>query len=373
MSKKSSTTTLKKIFSLAGVTVNGNEPYDIKINDDRVYRRVLRDGALGLGEAYMDGWWDCGKIDQFFCKVLKADLENKVRGNWKAYIQFLKAKLFNLQKYSRAFEVGEKHYDIGNEIFMAMLDKRMNYSCGYWKDAENLDQAQEAKLDLICKKIRLEPGMNVLDLGCGWGSFAKYAAEKFNVRVTGVTVSREQVKLARKLCKNFPIEIKLEDYRQVLGTYDRIISIGFMEHVGYKNYRTYMNVVDRCLDKNGIAFIHTIGENKSKTHSNAWTEKYIFPNGMLPSISQLGLAMENLFIMEDWHNFGPDYDKTLMAWYRNFVDAWPKLKEKYNDRFFRMWKYYLLSSAGGFRARATQLWQIVMTKMGSTQPEVRFS
>ena len=373
MSKKSSKKSLVKLLSLAGVSINGKEPYDIKINDDRVYRRVLRDGALGLGEAYMDGWWDCKEIDQFICNILKADLENKVRANLKVSIQFLKAKLFNLQKSNRAYEVGEKHYDIGNDVFIAMLDKRMNYSCGYWKNAKNLDQAQMAKLDLICKKLLLKPGMKILDLGCGWGSFAKYAAEKHDVQVTGVTVSKNQVELASKLCKNFPIEIKLEDYRQVSGTYDRIISIGFMEHVGYKNYRSYMKVVDRCLVKNGISLIHTIGGNISKTNSNAWTEKYIFPNSMLPSISQLGQAMEKLFIMEDWHNFGPDYDKTLMIWYHNFVKAWPQLRDKYSDRFFRMWKYYLLSCAGGFRARATQLWQIVMTKSGSKQPEVRYS
>jgi cyclopropane-fatty-acyl-phospholipid synthase len=373
MSTKADMAILTDVFALAGISVNGDKSYDIHVDDNRFYKRVLKDGALGLGEAYMDGWWNCSRIDQFIEKVLRAELAGKVRRDWKILLQILKAKFINLQKLSRAFTVGEKHYDLGNDVFEAMLDKRMNYSCGYWKDAKDLDEAQEAKLDLVCKKIRLKPGMKVLDLGCGWGSFAKYAAEKYDVEITGVTVSRNQVELARKLCKNMPIEIKLEDYRRVSGIYDRILSIGFFEHVGYKNYRSYMNVVDRCLEHNGIAFIHTIGGNTSKTHGNAWTDKYIFPNGMLPSIAQLGKAMEGLFIMEDWHNFGPDYDKTLMAWHKNFEDAWTSLKNKYSERFYRMWRYFLLSSAGGFRARATQLWQIVMTRTGAAQPGVRVS
>jgi cyclopropane-fatty-acyl-phospholipid synthase len=166
--------------------------------------------------------------------------------------------------------------------------------------------------------------------------------------------------------------LRLQDYREVEGEYDAVISIGVMEHVGYKNYHTYMDVVDRCLKPDGIAFIHTIGGNASITTGEPWTDKYIFPNGMLPSITQLGKAMEGKFVMEDWHNFGPYYDNTLMAWHKNFNDAWPRLKDKYDERFHRMWNYYLLSSAGGFRSRSQQLWQIVMTRPGTPQPECRY-
>jgi len=371
MGKDKSESIMRTLLSSAEIEVNGNNPFDIQVHEDRFYRRLLSDGALGLGESYMDGWWDCEAIDQFICQALKADLEAKVESNWKSFLHILKFKLFNMQKVSRAFEVGEQHYDIGNDLYQAMLDKRLNYTCGYWKNAKDLDEAQEAKLDLVCKKLNLEPGMTILELGCGWGSFAKYAAEKYGIEVTGVTISKEQVNLGKELCKGLPVEIKLADYRNVTGSYDRVISIGIMEHVGYKNYRTYMHVVDRTLKSNGLAFIHTIGGNVSTTHANAWTEKYIFPNGMSPSIAQLGKAMEGLFVVEDWHNFGPDYDKTLMAWYENFKNAWPQLKSKYGDRFFRMWKYYLLSCAGGFRARDNQLWQIVMTRPGSEQPDCR--
>jgi len=248
----------------------------------------------------------------------------------------------------------------------------MNYTCAYWKEGvTTLDEAQEAKLELVCQKIGLEPGMHVLDIGCGWGCFAKYAAEKYGVRVTGVTVSKEQVKLGMEMCKGLPVELKLQDYRDVTGVYDRVISIGVMEHVGYKNYRTYMEVADRTLKDDGIAFIHTIGGNISSTKANAWTTKYIFPNGMLPSIAQLSKAMEGIFVIEDLHNIGPHYDKTLMAWHANFEAAWPELKKKYDERFYRMWRYYLLSSAGGFRARQSQLWQFVMTRPGTPQPNCR--
>lgn len=373
MSKQSSENIISNLLEKAGITINGDAPYDIKISNDRLYNRVLKDGALGLGESYMDDWWECDAIDQFIDRILRADLENEVKGSIKIIWHLLKSRIFNLQKFSRAFQIGEQHYDIGNDLYEAMLDKRMNYTCAYWKDAQNLDEAQEIKLDLICQKIGLEPGMKVLELGCGFGSFAGYAAEKYGVEVTGVTVSKEQAKWGNDKYKNLPVELKLMDYRKVEGKYDRVISIGILEHVGYKNYRTYMNVVDRTLKDDGIAFIHTIGGNRSVTTANAWTTKYIFPNGMLPSISQIGYAMEGLFIMEDLHNIGPHYDKTLIAWFNNFEKAYPKLKTKYDKRFYRMWKYYLLSAAGGFRSRSNQLWQIVMTRPGSKQPDCRKS
>ena len=278
-----------------------------------------------------------------------------------------------MQATSRAYEVGEKHYDLGNDLYKAMLDKRLNYTSGYWKDANTLDDAQEAKLDLVCKKIGIKPGMRILELGCGWGSFAKYAAEKYEAQVLGVTVSKDQVALGNELCKGLPVELRLQDYREVEGVYDAVISIGVMEHVGYKNYHSYMEVADRCLKEDGIAFVHTIGANKTNFGAEPWTNKYIFPNGMLPSISQLGTAMEKYFVMEDWQNFGPYYDPTLMAWHKNFEKAWPQLKDKYGNRFYRMWRYYLLSSAGGFRSRHQQLWQVVMTRRGTAQPDCRFS
>ncbi len=302
------------------------EPWDIQVHDKRFYNRVLREVELGLGESYMDGWWDCQSIDQFVDRALRAKIDKQIKGNWKILFHVLRSRFLNLQTSARAFEVGEKHYDLGNDLYQAMLDKRLNYTSAYWRNANDLDEAQEAKLELVCQKIGLKPGMTILELGCGWGSFAKYAAEKYDVEVLGVTVSKEQVELGMELCRGLPVELRLQDYREVRGRFDRVISIGVMEHVGYKNYHTYMEVVDRTLKPGGIGFFHTIGSNTSKRIVNPWTEKYIFPNGMLPSIAQLATAMEGFFIIEDWHNFGPDYDPTLMAWYANFEKAWPTLK-----------------------------------------------
>lgn len=363
---------VRELLESANVVVGGDRPWDIQVHNDQFYDRILRDASLGLGEAYMDGWWDCKAVDQFIDRVLRANLREAVEKNWRLAFEVLRAKMTNRQSRNRAYEVGEQHYDLGNDLYEAMLDKRLNYTCAYWRNAENLDDAQEAKLELVCRKIGIHPGMRILELGCGWGSFAKYAAEKHGASVLGVTVSKEQVILGMQLCQGLPVELRLQDYREVSGEYDAVISIGVMEHVGYKNYHTYMDVVGRCLKKDGIAFVHTIGGNHSIATGEPWTNKYIFPNGMLPSITQLGQAMEGRFVMEDWHNFGPDYDKTLLAWHRNFNNAWPLLQERYGERFHRMWNYYLLSSAGGFRSRSQQLWQIVMTRPGTPQPDCRF-
>lgn len=362
---------VRNLLEEAGITINGPERWDIQINDSHFYRRVLSDAELGLGESYMDGWWDCEALDELADRIYRADLHNKVRENWRTVLHVLQSRLFNRQRTSRAYQVGQDHYDLGNDLYRAMLDRRMNYTCAYWKDAETLDEAQEAKLDLICRKLHLQEGMKVLELGCGWGAFAGYAAGKYGVEVTGVTVSREQVELGNERYRHLPVELRLQDYRSVEGTYDRVVSVGILEHVGYRNYRTYMDVVDRTLKPGGLAFIHTIGNNESVTSVNRWTDRYIFPNGMIPSMTQINSAMEGLFIMEDWHNIGPHYDTTLMAWYANFEKAWPELRERYGDRFYRMWRFYLLAAAAGFRARLQQLWQIVMTRPGDHHPESR--
>lgn len=371
--KNKSETIMRDLLASAGVGTDGAQPWDMRVHDRRAYKRMLYEGILGFGESYMDGWWDCDRLDDCFYKLINGNLEEEVKKDWKVALHVGTAKLFNLQSARKAFEVGEQHYDVGNDLYQAMLDERMVYTCGYWKNAETLSEAQEAKLELVCRKIGLEPGMTVLDLGCGWGSFGKYAAEKYGAEVTGVTVSKEQVALGTEMCKGLPVTIELMDYREVSGQYDAVISIGLIEHVGYKNHRTYMETVHRCLKDDGIGFIHVIGSNNSVTIGNSWFHKYIFPNAMNPSIGQLGQAMDHLFVMEDWHNFGPDYDPTVMEWYRNFENAWPDLKHAYDERFYRMWKFYLLSGAASSRSRRTQLWHIVMSKKGRAQPDCRVS
>ncbi len=354
----------QNLLEQADIRINGTRPWDMLVYNDKLYDRVLSQGSLGLGEAYIEGWWDTPALDDFFFRILRAELYNKISLTWPWLWAYLKAQLMNLQTKTRAFEVGERHYDLGDDLFKAMLDKRMIYSCGYWKNASHLDEAQEHKLELICKKLYLKPGMKVLDIGCGWGGLARYMAEKYNVSVVGVTISKEQARTAQDYCKGLPVEIRLQDYRDVDDIFDRVVSVGMFEHVGYKNYKTFMERVHQVLKNNGLFLLHAIGGNISTTVPDPWIEKYIFPNGLIPSIAQVGTALENLFVMEDWHNFGADYDKTLMSWYENFDRNWPTLRDTYGDKFYRMWKYYLLSCAGLFRARGAQLWQLVLSKKG---------
>ena len=362
---------VRELLKHAGIRANGGAPHDIEVHDQRFYRRVLSDGSLGLGESYMDGWWDCAALDEMVTKLLRSQIESELKPSWRQMAMIVQAKALNLQSLSRAFEVGERHYDIGNDLYEAMLDRRMVYTSAYWRDAKTLDEAQEAKLDLVCRKIGARPGMKILELGCGWGSFAKFAAERYGAHVTGFTVSKEQAQLGSERCKGLPVTIELEDYRRARGTYDAVVSIGIMEHIGYKNYRTYMELAASCLEPDGIAFVHTIGGNKSKKFVDPWYDKYIFPNALLPSMAQLSRAMEGLFVLEDVHNFGPDYDRTLMVWDENFEASWPSLRQKYGERFYRMWKFYLLSAAATFRSRHGQLFQLVMTRPGRPQPDCR--
>ena len=354
---------VERLLSFADVKIDGDRPWDLQVHNEDLYARILAKGSLGLGESYMDGWWDCNRLDEFFNRILGAKLDERVKP-WSGLFGILKAKLFNFQKPSRAFQIGQHHYDIGNNLYRHMLGERLIYSCGYWKNSSTLDEAQEAKLDLVCRKLDLQPGMHVLDIGCGWGGTAKFAAERYQVEVVGITVSEEQARFGNELCQGLPVEIRLQDYRGLEGAFDRILSLGMFEHVGYKNYVTFMRAVNSYLKDGGLFLLHTIGGNRSVTWNDPWIEHYIFPNSMLPSARQICAAVEGLFILEDWHGFGADYDKTLMHWFRNFHDNWDALKEQYDERFYRMWKYYLLSCAGSFRARINQLWEIVLSPEG---------
>jgi len=363
---------VRELFGQADIEIGGSRPWDLTVRDPRFYERVLRDASIGFGESYMDEWWETPALDQLIDKLCRGNLKQKIQGSWRLKALTVKALLFNLQAKARSGASVEAHYDIGNDLYTRMLDERMVYTCGYWKDAKTLTEAQEAKLDLVCRKIGLEPGMRVLDLGCGWGGFASWAAEKYGCKVLGVTLSKDQVSLGNKLWgregKGLDVELRLCDYRDVGGRYDRVVSIGMMEHVGPKNHRDMMEVIERCLVDDGVALVHTIANNKSLRHGTPFIEKYIFPNAVAPSLEQIGRAIGGLLVMEDLHNIGEDYDPTLMAWWDNFDRTYSEISDRYDRRFYLMWKFYLLGAAGASRARDGQLYQMVLTRTGRTKP-----
>ncbi|MES9842615.1 MAG: class I SAM-dependent methyltransferase [Candidatus Thiodiazotropha endolucinida] len=247
------------LLAQADIQFNGNRPWDIQVYDDSLFKRVLTRGSLGFGEAYMDGLWGCAAMDELFTRLMAAGIEEQLASwfKFRMLVEIVRQYLFNLQSIQRTFQVGERHYDIGNDIFEAMLDTSMTYSCGYWESADNLELAQQSKLELICRKLQLQPGERLLEIGCGWGSLMQYAAEHFGVNAVGVTVSKAQQKRARERCKDLPVTVELKDYREITGSYDKVVSVGMFEHVGHKNYRSYFHTVNRLLKDNGLFLLHT--------------------------------------------------------------------------------------------------------------------
>ncbi len=349
---------------IADVQIGGKRPWDIQVHDPRFFERVLKDHSLGFGETYMEGMWDSEALDDCVYRLLRSNIEEQFKPTFAFYWAVLKAKLFNPQDRKGSMKVIDAHYQLGNDLYRGMLDPTMAYSCAYWKDGSTLEEAQLAKYDLIARKLYLKPGMVLLDIGCGWGGFARYVAKNYGVTVIAITLSEKQAEIARGVCKGLNVEVRIQDYRDIKEKFDRIVEIGMFEHVGPKNYRTFMEICHNALTEDGMLMLHTIGSNSTNATGDPWIDKFIFPGGHLPSISEIGSSIEHLFIMEDWHNFGPNYDKTLMAWFSNFDASWPTLKENYPPTFYRMWKYYLLSCAGAFRAREIQLWQVVLSKSG---------
>ena len=367
----------QSLLKNADIELDGNRAWDIKVNDPKMFNRIVEHGSLGLGESYIEKQWECDDLAEMISRLIQTDIESQV--NLAAKIKMGASlgkqkfkRLVNSQTIIRAKADVSAHYDLGNHLYESMLDPRMTYTCGYWKQAQSLSEAQEHKLDLLCRKLGLSEGMRVLDIGCGWGSFMNFAAEKYGVICDGLTLSKEQATFGQNRAdiSGLPVNFILQDYREYRPNlkYDAVVSVGMIEHVGPRNYREYFDCVERFMKDEAIFVLHGIGSRISMTECDPWINKYIFPNGVIPSLGQLSTAMEPKFNIEDVHNFGPDYDKTLSAWYDNFLSAWPGLQDKYGDKFFRIWRYYLLSCAGAFRARDLNLWQIAMTKVGRPLP-----
>lgn len=338
------------------------------IHDARFFDRFVRDGTMGAGESYMDGWWDCERIDELTARVLSSELSDVFARNWKLRLDHLKKVLLDRQRGRRSMAVAERHYDLGNEFFARMLGPTMAYSCAYWRDADNLDEAQRNKMDLCCRKLDLKEGDRLLDVGCGWGSMMKYAAENYGCEVIGITISEQQCEYAERITKDLPVEVRLLNYRDArpddLGTFDKVVSIGMFEHVGKPNYRSFMQFIDRVLAPDGLFLLHTIG--RIADVQDRWIGRYIFPNSYLPELKDLADAIANIFVLEDVQNIGANYDKTMLAWHRNFEQFAKEGLAEENPRFYRMWRYYLLTGAGSFRLRKKRaaVWQLVLSKGG---------
>jgi cyclopropane-fatty-acyl-phospholipid synthase len=352
----------------ADVEIDGPRPWDMRVLDERFYARVFAGGSLAAGEAYMEGWWEVDQLDEFFARIQRARLDRRLYSIpflWRAVL----SKVSNLQSRRRSRRVAQQHYDLSNDLYAAMLGPTMQYTCAYYGPdgaALTLDEAQRLKLELIARKLHLEAGMTVLEFGGGFGELARMLAERHGCRVVSYNISHAQVEYARSRCAGLPVEFRLQDYREAAADparYERVVSIGLMEHVGPKNYRGFFELAHARLAPGGLCLVHTIGGNVSQTATDAWIDKYIFPGGVIPSEKQLTAAKEGLFVLEDWHNIGPDYDRTLRAWEANFLAAWPTLRGRngLDERFYRMWRYYLNSCAGSFRARELQLWQLVLS------------
>jgi cyclopropane-fatty-acyl-phospholipid synthase len=355
---------LVPLLEQAGITVNGPNPWDPQIHNPQLWNRLLAQGTLGLGEAYMDGWWDAEDLAEFFSRALGGQLDRAFKPTLNFIWQVVQARFLNMQTISRSQRVAKMHYN-QTDAYRASLDARMTGSCAYWTDGvTNVDEAQEAKLDLVCRKIGLQPGQKVWDIGCGWGAFMGFAAEKYGAHCVGVTVSPDQAAYGRERYQHLPVEFQVKDYREFTGKVDHVVSMGMFEHVGHKNYRTYFEAARRAISDDGLFMLHTIGAQETTQTIEPWLEKYIFPGGVIPSMAQIGAAIDKLFTVVDVHNIGPHYDKTLMAWHQNFEANWPRPNDPEGERFYRMWKYYLLCCAGAFRSRTLQVWQFVLSTAG---------
>lgn len=352
-----------RLLEGSGVTLDGAHPWDVQVLDSRLFARVFTYGSLGFGDAYVDGWWEAADLSGCLQRLVAHGVDASVAGLTGRLVAW-RHRLANAQRGGRGWTVGRRHYDLGDDLFAAMLGTRLIYSCGYWAEANDLDAAQVAKLDLVCRKLGLTRGMKVLDVGCGWGEALKFAAERYGIRGVGVTVSARQAEYARRSCAALPVEIRLADYRTVDERFDRILSIGMFEHVGWHNYARYFDVARRCLGPDGLFLLHTIGTQFGARTPDPWIERHIFPNSVIPRLDDVVTAAMPRFVIEDVQNFGLDYIKTLEAWRERFDQAWPRLEAHYGAAFRRLWRYYLAASIASFAAGRNHLWQWVMAPHG---------
>jgi cyclopropane-fatty-acyl-phospholipid synthase len=353
--------------ALAGseIRLDGSRAWDIRVTDDRFFASVLLRGSLGVGEAYMAGWWECGDLEELARRALVAELDSRFSVVPTSMIAAALARLRNDQSLERSRRVADQHYSMDNDLFCRFLGRYRMYSAGYFEgsDPDDLDEAQRRKLDLICRKLELSGADHLLDVGGGWGELARYAAATYGCRVTSINISDEQIRFAREYCRGLPVEIVKCDYRYVQGRFDKIAAIAMFPHVGYKNHREFIRVMRDHLAPEGLLLIECTAKNVSRTHMDPWVDRYFFPGALFPSVRQIGAAIDGMFAVEDWQNFWSSYIHTLRAWNRNFQSSWPELSTRYPESTRRMFEYFFLTGAGGFHARLLNYWHILLAPL----------
>lgn len=363
-----------EIFRQGGIALDGTNPWDIVVNHERFYDRVLTRGSLGFGESYMDGDWDVVELDALIRRIIRMQVVSSPLVKITRALHDLKARIVNLQTRKGSLAIAETHYNLDHRLYQQFLGPYNQYTCCFFNQAQTLEEAEIEKLEMICNKLDLQPGDKVLDIGCGWGGFARYAAESRGCHVTGISISSEQIAYAREYTAGWPVDIIESDYRDLPklydeGHFDKVVIIGMIEHVGYKNYRSLFRIVHRLLHDHGLFLLHTIGNSQTTSVVDPWIEKYIFRNSMAPSMRQLANAAERLFVIQDWENYGQYYAPTLAAWHRNFSANWENIrriegKQRFDERFRRMFNYYFLCCKAGFETENIYLWHLVMSKQG---------
>lgn len=355
-------------LSRSGIRVGTDHPWDIQVHDPRFYQRLAMQGSLGAGESYVEGWWDCQRIDLLAERVLQSGLANQWGRNLRAGMGSILRRLINPQRGKRSEKVALLHYNIDPAFFEMLLGPTMNYSCAYWRSSRSLDDAQRQKMHLIGKKLDLGPQDRALDIGCGWGGLAHYLSSVFGCSVVGITNSTSQARYANErfgshLCTFIHCDYKAFDPR-AHGGFTKVVSVGMFEHVGIRNYQAFFGLCRRAIPSDGLILLHTFGRTIERDF-DPWTDRYIFPNSYLPTIQDIGRATGGSLVMEDWHNFGADYDRTLMAWLSRF-EAWASSGAcDMSIQQVRMWRYYLATYAACFRVRnRIQLWQLVLSRRG---------
>ena len=363
-----------------------NNPITLKLLKDNLKWKLVIDPEIEFPEAYMRNEITIknGSLDQFLMSLV----ENLGRDEITT-ASYLSKKTFEIFRFFSNFNLPgksrknvEHHYDIGGEkgekLYDIFLDKKhRQYSCGYWKkDTETLEDAQQNKIDHIIKKLDIKNGQKVLDVGCGWGGMALELARQKGCEVTGISLSKNQINYCKKKAKELGLDnqvsFKLADYREIMGKYDRIYSVGMFEHVGRKFYNKFFKTINKLLKKDGTFLLHTIGVVDKPTPPNEFINKYIFPGGICPSLSQIVKSIEKTgLIVADTETLIRHYDKTLLSWLERFTAKKDLVKDMFDEKFVKMWSFYLASCAAAFRYRDLVVFQLQIVKNFDTAHPTR--